>query len=64
MRAWLRYAEPGVELRRHCAAEALLLDAAAARLNAIAEQDLREIGGALGQAADRLRRLIGAAEEE
>ena len=63
VRAWLRDTEPGAELRRYCADEASLLDAAADRLNVAGEVDLREIGMELGSAADRLRKLAGVLKE-
>ncbi len=59
VRAWLTDSEPGRELRRYCADEASLLDAAADRLNLTGDEDLREMGRELGNGADRLRRLGG-----
>lgn len=59
VRAWLESTRPGTELRRYCADEAGLLDAAADRLNNAGDEELQEMGQELGRAADRLRRLVG-----
>jgi uncharacterized protein YeaO (DUF488 family) len=59
VQAWLTSTEPGSELRRYCAEEASLLHAAADRLNASEDGELREMGLELGQAADRLLKLVG-----
>jgi hypothetical protein len=59
VRAWMTSTEPGLELRRYCAEEAALLDAAADRLNLSPDIDLRAMARDLGKAADRLRQLVG-----
>jgi hypothetical protein len=59
VRAWVTSTEPGIELRRYCAEEASLLDAAADRLSRSGDVALREMAGELGSAADRLRKLAG-----
>jgi hypothetical protein len=59
VRAWMTSTEPGLELRRYCADEAALLDAAADRLNLSRDVDLRDMARELGKAADRLRGLVG-----
>lgn len=64
VRAWLTATEPGAELRRYCADEASLLDAAANRLNVSGDNELREIAQELGHAADRLRKLAGVPRED
>lgn len=59
VRAWLTSSQPGTELRRYCADEAGLLDAAADRLHASGDPDLGAMAAELGRAADRLRTLVG-----
>jgi hypothetical protein len=63
VRAWLTSTEPGSELRRYCADGASLLPAAADRLNASGDDELREMGLELGKAAERLRKLVGVPRE-
>lgn len=62
--AWMTSTEPGLELRRYCADEAGLLDAAADRLNVAGDVDLREMARELGNAAERLRKLAGVPRED
>jgi hypothetical protein len=64
VRAWMTSTEPGLELRRYCAGEAGLLDAAADRLNLSGDVDLREMARELSNAAERLRKLAGVSREE
>jgi hypothetical protein len=64
VRAWMTSTEPGLELRRYCADEAGLLDAAVDRLNLSGDVDLREMAKELGNAAGRLRKLAGVSKSE
>ena len=59
VRRWLTSTEPGVELVRYLRDEASLLAMAANRLNVSTDEELREIGRELGNAADRLWTLTG-----
>ena len=62
-RDWLTRTEPGEELRHYCADEAAMLETAANWLWAADDEDLRAIGKALGESANRLRKLAGIPEE-
>jgi uncharacterized protein YeaO (DUF488 family) len=64
VRAWMTSTEPGLELRRYCADEASLLDAAADRLNLSGDVDLRDMARELANAAERLRKLAGVRQDD
>lgn len=58
---WLDRSEPGRGFAQYLADEAELLAMAANRLNLTGDDDLREIAPELGNAATRLRTLVGLA---
>lgn len=62
VRGWLTATEPGEELRQYLADEAAMMETAASWLRAADDEDLRDVGRALGESAQRLRRLAGIPE--
>ena len=59
----LEATQEGEELLTYLRGEAGLLAMAANRLNISGDEELREIGTALGDASERLWKLVGAGEE-